>query len=112
MKLLFFPVGVYLALTLTPAHSQTTTLVSTDSLRLSTVAPQRYDFYYSAHQADAFLKVSIASYALSDRLKRNRFRDKTYTAFVAKGLPVQGGFDDYVLIGSGTIEEIKPDGYW
>ena len=112
MKILSFLVSVTITLTLTPAHSQPTALASTDSLQIPTLSPQKYDFYYSARQADAVTKSSIASYVSEDRLTRNRFLDKTYTAFVAKGLPMQDGFDDYILIGSGTIEEIKPDGYW
>ena len=112
IKLLFFLIGVSLALTQTAAQGQTTVLVAMDSLRMPPLLSPQYDFYYSARQADAFTRISIASYALEDRLKRNRFRDKTYTALVDKGLPVRDGFDDYVLIGSGTIEEVKPDGYW
>lgn len=112
MKLLFFLVGISLALTQPPAQGQTTVLVATDSIRMSPLPSQQYDFYYSAHQANVFAMISLTSYVLEDRLKRSRFRDKTYTVFVAKGLAVRDGFDDYVLIGSGSIEEIKPDGYW
>ncbi|MVM32500.1 hypothetical protein GO755_20835 [Spirosoma sp. HMF4905] len=112
MKLLFFVVGLNLALTPTPAHSQTAVRVANDSTRIQSVPPQQYDFYYSAQQADEFLKISIASYVWADRLKKNRFRDKAFTEVVAKGLPVRGSFDDYILIGSGTLNEIKPDGDW
>lgn len=112
MKSLFFVVGLTLALIQTPAHSQTAVPVPNDSTRIRPVPTQQYDFYYSAQQADTFLTISMASYVLEDKLKKNRFHDKTYTEMVAKGLPVRGGFDDYVLIGSGTLNEIKPNGEW
>jgi hypothetical protein len=54
----------------------------------------------------------MASYTLEDRVKKNHFRDKTFTEVVPKGLNMPGGFDDYFLIGSGILTKIRSHGEW
>lgn len=100
------------AFSIQPTQGQTVGLVQQDSTQLLVASPSQYDFYYSAKQAVDFEQISTASYTLDDRIKRNRFRDKTFTQRVVKGLPIPSGYDDYVWIGLGTTEEIKPNGEW
>jgi hypothetical protein len=87
-------------------------IASPDSTLQITAASQQYDFYYSQKQAERFVELSNASYTLEDQIKKNRFRDKTFTQRVARGLPLPDDFDDYVWIGAGTIQEIKLNGEW
>lgn len=85
---------------------------SSDSLGGAITPLQQYDFYYSTKQADEYIQISIASYVLDDRIKKHRFRDKTYTEIVPTGFKLTGKFDDYVLIGSGALAEARDNGEW
>ena len=112
MKVLLFLICTSAAFAQTPRPIPSGTTVGNDSILLGTVIPRQYDFYYSSKQAGTYEEISMASYTLEDRVKKNRFRDKTFTEVVLKGLNVRGGFDDYVLVGSGTLTEIRPHGEW
>ncbi|GAB3317690.1 hypothetical protein GCM10027299_08970 [Larkinella ripae] len=112
MKILLFSLFTAAAFAKTPSFTQTGAASGSDSIRLEESPVQYYDFYYSAKQAESYEKISLASYTLEDRVKKNRFRDKTFTQAVPKGEKVMSDFDDYVLIGSGTLAEIRPFGEW
>lgn len=112
MKYLFFFICTHVALVQVPDPVQPVSRYLSDTTSLATVFPQRYDFYYSAKQAEQYVQLSIASYTLDDRLRKYRFRDKTYTEVVIKGSKHLSSFDDYVLIGSGTMAEAKDNGDW
>jgi hypothetical protein len=90
--------------------------VVSSSLRDSTLEVcstiQLYDFYYSAKQADSFVKQSNASYTWTDQIKKKRFRNRTFTELILKGHKPDERFDDYTLIGSGRLEEVNSEGTW
>ena len=112
MKCLFLVICTHVALAQRPGLPQPVGRYLSDSTSLATVTPPQYDFYYSTTQAQQYVQISITSYALEDRLKRHRFRDKLYTEVVPKGLKHLSSFDDFVLIGSGTMADAKDNGDW
>jgi len=112
MKLLLLLLWVGVAQAQTTSQNQLGVLSSSDTTLRNLALLRQYDFYYSAKQAEVFIKTSMASYTQEDRLKKNRFWDKVYTQVVPEGSKVPEPFDDYVLIGSGKIDAIRPDGEW
>lgn len=104
--------GLPVAFAQVPGTAQPVAHYSSDSLGGTTLLVGQYDFYYSTKQAAQYVQLSVASYVLDDRIKKHRFRDKTYTEVVPKGAKLIGKFDDYVLIGSGTMAEAKDNGEW
>jgi len=112
MKLLLFLFLAWVSVAQAQTASQRPIIALALSDSTLTSLPQQYDFYYSAKQAAEFIKISVSSYALDDKLKKYRFRDKVYTQFVPKGLKTTDKFDDYVLIGSGKMDEIRSNDEW
>lgn len=96
----------------TPVPKQADSQVQGDSsLRTQTMA-QQYDFYYSAKQASQFIQMGTVGYTREDQIRKKRFRDRTFTEFVQKGRKPTDGFDDFTLIGSGLLEDVKSAGEW
>ena len=96
----------------TSAPNQSISRVQSDSSLRTRPIVQQYDFYYSAKQAEQFIQMSTIGYTRADRIKKKQFRDRTFTELVLKGRKPAEAFDDYTLIGSGLLEDVKSNEAW